>query len=104
MKRVSLALIAIVAVGAVGAVEFVVDARADTVYKLGFVYPTLNNPFFVDQEAGSDQAGKDFGATVSHVSGDNDVKKQVQLVEDFIAKKVDAIILQAVDTQGVVNV
>ena len=84
--------------------DFSVSTRADTIYKLGFVYPTLNNPFFVDQESGSDQAGKDFGGTVSHVSGDNDVKKQVQLVEDFIAKKVDAIILQAVDTQGVVNV
>src|SRR5439155_55778 len=58
----------------------------------------------VDAQAGSDQAGKDFGATVTHVSGDNDVKKQVQLVENFIAKKVDAIILQAVDTQGVISV
>jgi len=77
---------------------------AATSYKIGFIYPTLNNPFFVDAQAGSDQAGKDFGATVTHVSGDNDVKKQVQLVENFIAKKVDAIILQAVDTQGVVSV
>src|SRR5438876_6132810 len=77
---------------------------AATTYKIGFVYPTLNNPFFVDAQAGSDQAGKDFGATVTHVSGDNDVKKQVQLVENFIAKKVDAIILQAVDTQGVISV
>ena len=78
-------------------------ARADEAFKIGFIYPTLNNPFFVDAEAGSDQAGKDFGAVVTHLSGDNDVKKQVQLVEDFIAKKVDAIILQAVDTQGAVN-
>src|SRR5256886_4929013 len=77
---------------------------AATSYKIGFIYPTLNNPFFVDAQAGSDQAGKDFGATVTHVSGDNDVKKQSQLVENFIAKKVDAIILQAVDTQGVISV
>jgi ribose transport system substrate-binding protein len=79
-------------------------ADAENAFKIGFVYPTLNNPFFVDAEAGSDQAGKDFGAVVTHASGDNDVKKQVQLVEGFIANKVDAIILQAVDTQGVVNV
>src|SRR5207245_3780793 len=77
---------------------------AATSYKIGFIYPTLNNPFFVEAQAASDQAGKDFGATVTHVSGDNDVKKQVQLVENFIAKKVDAITLQAVDTQGVVSV
>ena len=101
MRHTSLAIIAIAVVGATG---LAVGAHAGIVYKLRFVYPTLNNPFFVDQESGSDQAGKDFGATVSHVSGDNDVKKQVQLVEDLIAKKVDAIILQAVDTQGVVNV
>jgi len=73
-------------------------------FTLGFVYPTLNNPFFVDAEAGSNQAAKDFGATVKNVSGDNDVKKQVSVVEDFITSKVDAILLQAVDTHGVVSV
>src|SRR2546427_11511341 len=77
---------------------------AATSYKIGFIYPTLNNPFFVDAQAGSDQAGKDFGATVTHVSGDNDVKKQGQLVENFIAKKGDAIILPAGETQGGVSV
>lgn len=73
-------------------------------YRIGFVYPTLNNPFFVDQQAGSNKAGEDFGAKVIHVSGENDVNRQVQLVEDFIAQDVDAIILQAVDTAGVVAV
>src|SRR6056297_1996852 len=70
--------------------------------RIGFVYPTLNNPFFVDQQAGSNKAGEDFGAKVIHVSGENDVSRQVKLVEDFIAQGVDAIILQAVDTAGVV--
>jgi ribose transport system substrate-binding protein len=101
MTKISLTAFAIAAAAALGMAS---GARADEALKIGFVYPTLNNPFFVDQQAGSDQAGKDFGAAVTHVSGENDVKKQVQLVEDFIAKKVDAIILQAVDTQGVVNV
>ncbi|MGA2791967.1 MAG: sugar ABC transporter substrate-binding protein [Roseiarcus sp.] len=101
MRQISLTALAIAAATALGVGA---GARADDTFKIGFIYPTLNNPFFVDQQTGSDQAGKDFGAAVTHVSGDNDVKKQVQLVEDFIAKKVDAIILQAVDTQGVVNV
>jgi ribose transport system substrate-binding protein len=72
-------------------------------YKIGFVYPTLNNPFFVDQQDGADAAGQEFGATISHVSGDNDVNKQTKLVEDFIAQGVDAIVLQAVDTKGIVG-
>jgi ribose transport system substrate-binding protein len=79
------------------------DGESSDGIKIGFVYPTLNNPFFVDQQAGSNKAGEDFGARVIHVSGENDVTRQVQLVEDFIAQGVDAIILQAVDTAGVVT-
>src|SRR5215831_16361066 len=45
MRGASFAVYALVAVGGVG---LAASARADSSYKLGFVYPTLNNPFFVD--------------------------------------------------------
>src|SRR2546430_16295495 len=60
---------------------------AATTYKIGFVYPTLNNPFFVDAQAGSDQAVKDFGATLTPVRGENIVKEEVSLAENFIVKQ-----------------
>src|SRR5437870_12577405 len=67
---------------------------AATTYKIGFVYPTLNNPLFVDAQAGSDQAGKDCGGPDSHANGDTDDTRQVQLLENFIAKMRDATTLQ----------
>ena len=71
-------------------------------YKIGFVYPTLNNPFFVDQESGANAAANEFGAKVIHVDGQNKVDVQTTLVENFIAQKVDALIVQPVDTAGIV--
>lgn len=78
-------------------------AAAEEEYEIGFVYPTLNNPFFVDQSRGADQAAAEFGAKVTHVSGDNDVNKQTKQMEDFIARGVDAIVVQAADTAGIIG-
>jgi ribose transport system substrate-binding protein len=102
-KRIWLSLVLVIAMISPCFAGGETDADDSGVYEIGFVYPTLNNPFFVDQQAGSNQAGADFGARVIHVSGENDVNRQVQLVEDFIVQGVDAIILQAVDTAGVVT-
>lgn len=77
-------------------------ALAEDGKKIGFIYPTLNNPFFVDQSKGADKAAAEFGGTMVHLSGDNQVAKQVQQMEDLIAQKVDAIVIQAVDTGGIV--
>ncbi len=70
---------------------------------LGFIVPTMNNPYFADMEKGAKQAASDHGIQVTVVGGDNDVTKQVKQVEDFIQKKVDAIIVQTVDTNGIVS-
>ena len=72
-------------------------------HKIGFIYPTLNNPFFVDQSKGADKAAAEKNATMIHLSGDNQVAKQVQQMEDLIAQGVDAIVVQAVDTAGIVS-
>lgn len=74
----------------------------DGVPTIGFVYPTLNNPYFVTQSEGADAAAAEFGGRVIHTSGDNNVGNQVQQIEGFVSQGVDAIVVQAVDTQGVV--
>lgn len=70
---------------------------------LGFIVPTMNNPYFADMQKGAEKAASDHGVKVTMVGGDNDVTKQVKQVEDFIQKKVDAIIVQTVDTNGIVS-
>src|SRR5436309_2624804 len=78
-------------------------SAAAKAFKIGVVYPTLNNPFFVDMQKGINQAAKDGGATALNVSGNNDVNAQTKQVEDFISQGVDALIVQAVDTKGIVG-
>ncbi len=76
---------------------------ASASYKIGVLFPTLNNPFFVDMENGANQAAKDLGATVLDVSANNDVSTQTKQVEDFIAQGVNALVIQAVDTKGILG-
>ncbi|RCX23553.1 ribose-binding protein [Fontibacillus phaseoli] len=71
---------------------------------IGFTVPTLNNPFFVDMQKGAEQAAAERGLKLIMVGGDNDITKQVKQVEDFIQNKVDAIVIQTVDTTGIVPV
>ncbi|WHH56824.1 substrate-binding domain-containing protein [Petroclostridium sp. X23] len=72
-------------------------------YKIGYTCPTLNNPFFVGMKEGAELAASERGLTLTMLGGDNNVAKQVQQIEDFIAQGVDAIIVQAVDTTGIVT-
>lgn len=72
-------------------------------YKIGYTCPTLNNPFFVGMMDGAQLAADERGATLTMLGGDNDVTKQVGQIEDFISQGVDAIVVQAVDTTGIVT-
>lgn len=71
-------------------------------FQVGVVLPTLNNPFFVDMKAGVVAAAKQWGVGVRVVDGRNDVNEQTKQIENLIAKKVNAIVIQPVDTAGIV--
>lgn len=72
-------------------------------FVLGYTCPTLNNPFFVGMMEGAEKAAEERGVTLTMLGGDNDVTKQVQQVEDFISQGMDSIIVQTVDTTGIVT-
>lgn len=72
-------------------------------YEIGYTCPTLNNPFFVGMMEGAQKAADERGVTLTMLGGDNDVTKQVRQVEDFIAQEMDAIVIQSVDTTGIVT-
>lgn len=78
-----------------------VEDDGDAKYSIGFTVPTLNNPYFADMQKGAEKAAEDHGVSVTLVGGDNDITKQVKQVEDFVQNKVDALVVQTVDTSGI---
>jgi ribose transport system substrate-binding protein len=60
---------------------------------VALVMKTLNNPFFVDMERGAREAASKLGVNliVQAAEREIDVEKQMQIVEDLIQRKVQAI-------------
>lgn len=72
--------------------------------EIGLVMKTLTNPFFVEMEKGARRAEKDLGLTlkVRTAAQETSIEQQIQLVEDLIVAKVDAIVIAPGDSQRVV--
>ena len=72
--------------------------------EIGLVMKTLTNPFFVEMEKGARRAEKELGVTltVKTAAQETSIEQQIQLVEDFIAAKTDAIVIAPGDSQRVV--
>lgn len=60
---------------------------------IALVMKTLNNPFFIDMEKGAKEAAKRLGVNllVQAAEREIDVEKQMQIVENLIQRKVQAI-------------
>ena len=72
--------------------------------QIGLVMKTLTNPFFVEMERGARRAEKELGITlkVKTAAQETSIEQQIQLVEDLIAEKVDAIVIAPGDSQRLV--
>jgi ribose transport system substrate-binding protein len=68
---------------------------------VGFTLQNLNNPFFVAMSKGATAGAMLHGADVIIQSAEGDLAKQTGQIEDFIAKKVSVILLNAVDSKGI---
>jgi ribose transport system substrate-binding protein len=71
-------------------------------FKLGVSMIDLSNPFFVSMREAGLKAAEDYGVEASFQSADGSLEKQIGVVENFIAQKVDAILINAVDDKGIV--
>ena len=76
---------------------------ADEIKRVGVTVGSLGNPGFVVMGEGVTQAVREKypNAQVTVVSGDYDLSKQSQQMDDFIAAGMDVIILNAVDVEGI---
>lgn len=72
--------------------------------RIGLVMKTLTNPFFVEMEKGARRAEKELGIElkVKTAAQETSIEQQIQLVEDLIADKVDAIVIAPGDSQRLV--
>jgi ribose transport system substrate-binding protein len=72
--------------------------------QIGLVMKTLTNPFFVEMEKGARRAEKELGITlkVKTAAQETSIEQQIQLVEDLISEKVDAIVIAPGDSQRLV--
>lgn len=68
---------------------------------IGYSALTLTNPFFKVISDNMQTAAMDAGYELLVVSGENDVKRQADQVDDFITKKVSAIILNPCDSKAI---
>lgn len=66
----------------------------------------LIHSFWVTVRAGADSAGKEFGAEViwKGPTQETDIASQISIIEDYVNKGIDAIVLAACDAKGMTPV
>lgn len=79
------------------------QAGAKKQLTIGLAISTLNNPFFVDMKDGAQAAADKIGAKLVVVDAQDDASKQVSQVENLIQQKVDVILLNPTDSDGLVT-
>src|SRR5258708_5639683 len=68
--------------------------------KIGLVQLGTDNPFWIAQVAGGNEAARRYGFDLVVTSGEGDVTKQVQAFENLINQKVDAISINPLDAKA----
>lgn len=79
-------------------------AVAPVAHPIGLVMKTLTNPFFIEMEKGARRAEKELGIslTVKTAAQETSIEQQIQLVNDLVAAKVDAIVIAPGDSQSLI--
>jgi ribose transport system substrate-binding protein len=80
--------------------------QAPEARKVALVMKTLTNPFFIEMEKGARRAEKELGIEllVKTASQETSIEQQIQIVEDLIRMKVDAIVIAPGDSLRMVPV
>lgn len=107
-------IIAVVAISLISIAAFFIckkyDGNATTEikkYKIAFVVPTLENPFFVDMINGAkEKAGQkqNIEIIIQATQKPDDAIGQNQIVENLIIQKVDAICIVPINSESIIEV
>jgi ribose transport system substrate-binding protein len=77
------------------------NATSDTTATIGVSLLTRTHPFYQDLEAGLQAAAQKHGYQLLVQSGEFDVARQKDQVENFLVRKVDAIVLCPCDSRSI---
>ena len=73
-------------------------------YTIGVALSTLTNPFFIAMDKGIRSEATKKNVNLIETNANNDASTQISQVEDLITKKVDLLILNPVNADGIVPV
>ena len=73
---------------------------------IALVVKTLNNPFFIEMQKGAEEAAKKAGVVLLVQAADRevDVERQMQIIENLIERKVDALCITPSGSREIVPV
>jgi ribose transport system substrate-binding protein len=77
------------------------EKPAEEAKTIGLAISTLNNPFFVDLEAGAKAKAAELGATLVTLDSQDDSATEMSNVEDLINQGVDIILINPTDSDAV---
>jgi ribose transport system substrate-binding protein len=77
-------------------------AQAAGPIKIGMSVPGLQFPFFVTMKNEAEKAAAKLGATIVFADAQNDSSKQAADIENFVAQKLDAILISPMTTDSLV--
>ena len=75
-------------------------------FKVALVLKTLTNPYFIEIEQGARRAEKEFGIAlqVKTASQETAIEQQIQIVDELIESKVDALVIAPGDSKRVMSI
>ncbi len=94
-QRLTVGLFLMVLVGL-----FISPAAAQDKKKIGLVQLGTDNPFWIAQVAGGQEAARRYGFELVVTSGEGDVTKQVKAFEDLVNQGVSAISINPLDAKA----
>ncbi len=81
------------------------EAAEEKQYKIAFIVKSLQSPFFLSMMEGAEQCDRDFDEISVDILAPQtpyNIDEQIQLVEQSITNKVDAIVITPCDSMGIV--
>lgn len=98
---VKLAVAAVALAAVLGALSFVGTGSSGSSTKMGMSLSTLNNPFFVQMEAGAKAEAKAAGIDLTVTDAQNDASQQANQIQNFTGAGMKSIIVNPVDSDAV---
>ena len=73
-------------------------------YNLALMIPDMTNPFWIYMKEGAEKVAAEYGANIESLAPMEayNVEDQIRVMEDLVEKKIDAIVLVAADSNGVI--